>query len=358
MSDPSKFRPAGPGEVVLRCDHLAPTLDFFVRDLGFRVESIFPAEAPRVATLSGHGLRLRFAPGQGDPGLIRLPCEAPPMGDRVVAAPNGTRIEFAPAWEPVATPAFAPAFLVTRETAGESAAPGRAGMLYRDLIPGRLGGRFIASHIAIPGGGPVADWVHFHEIAFQVIFCRRGSARLVYEDQGPPFVFAAGDCILQPPRIRHRVLEASPGFEVVEVSCPAEHMTLADHDMALPNERIDPGRDFSGQVFRHDLAAGASWRASGGFAWRDTGLTLASGGAVGVDVARGEAGARLDMGGHGCELRLGVLLAGSAALGDQALAGADAFVIPPGEARRFAAGSRGVELMLVTSPAQPSPISA
>jgi hypothetical protein len=47
-------------------------------------------------------------------------------------------------------------------------------MIYRDLIPGRLGGRFIASHIAIPQGGPVADWVHYHLIRFQMIFCRRG----------------------------------------------------------------------------------------------------------------------------------------------------------------------------------------
>ena len=38
-------------------------------------------------------------------------------------------------------------------------------MLYRDLIPSRLGGRYIASHITIAEGGPVADWVHFHRIA-------------------------------------------------------------------------------------------------------------------------------------------------------------------------------------------------
>ena len=36
-------------------------------------------------------------------------------------------------------------------------AAGRAGMVYRDLIPDRLGGAFIASHITIPEGGPVPD---------------------------------------------------------------------------------------------------------------------------------------------------------------------------------------------------------
>ena len=93
-------------------------------------------------------------------------------------------------------------------------------MLYRDLIPGRLGGRYIASHITIPEGGPVADWVHFHRIAVQMIVVRRGWVRVVYEDQGEPFVMNAGDLVLQPPEIRHRVLESSPGLEVVEIGCP------------------------------------------------------------------------------------------------------------------------------------------
>ena len=104
--------------------------------------------------------------------------------------------------------------------AGAHAGQGRAGMLYRDLIPGRLGGRYIASHITIPEGGPVADWVHFHRIALQMIFVRRGWVRVVYEDQGEPFVMNAGDLVLQPPEIRHRVLESSPGLEVVEISAP------------------------------------------------------------------------------------------------------------------------------------------
>ena len=108
-------------------------------------------------------------------------------------------------------------------------------MLYRDLIPGRLGGRYIASHITIPEGGPVADWVHYHRVAFQMIYVRRGWVRVVYEDQGEPFVMHAGDLVLQPPEIRHRVLESSPGLEVIEIGCPALHETLADHELELPN---------------------------------------------------------------------------------------------------------------------------
>lgn len=39
----------------------------------------------------------------------------------------------------------------------------------------------------------------------------------------------------QPSQIRHRVLESADDLEVVELGAPAEHMTLFDHAMSLPN---------------------------------------------------------------------------------------------------------------------------
>src|SRR5207237_1333899 len=126
---------------------------------------------------------------------------------------------------------------------------GRAGMQYRDLIPGRLGGRVIASQIRIPDGGPVADYVHHHRVRFQMIYCRRGWVRVVYEDQGPPFAMREGDCVLQPPGIRHRVLEASRGLEVIEVSAPSDHETFRDHELELPSANERRERVFSGQRF-------------------------------------------------------------------------------------------------------------
>ena len=102
MTVPATRRPTGPAEIQLRCDALAPALAFFIDRLGFRIETIFPADEPRVASLSGHGLRLRLAPGQGDPGWIRLPCQGPlPAQDQVIVAPNGTRIEWVQADPPI-----------------------------------------------------------------------------------------------------------------------------------------------------------------------------------------------------------------------------------------------------------------
>jgi quercetin dioxygenase-like cupin family protein len=120
-------------------------------------------------------------------------------------------------------------------------------MDYRDLVPDRRGGALIASHIRVERGGPVADYVHYHDVRAQLIYCVRGWVRLVYEDQGEPFVMTEGDCVVQPPQIRHRVLECSPGLEVVEVAAPAVHATHVDHDLALPTQRRD--RTYSGQRF-------------------------------------------------------------------------------------------------------------
>jgi quercetin dioxygenase-like cupin family protein len=345
----------GPAEIELGCASLAPTLSFFVDQLGFRVETIFPAEEPQVASLSGHGLRLRLAPG-GDPGVLRLTCrDLPGDAPATLIAPNGTRIKLLDETPPLDIPPLRSEFIVTRQGDGPGEGVGRAGMIYRDLIPGRLGGRFIASHIQLPEGGPVADWVHYHKIRFQMIFCRKGWARLVYEDQGPPFIMAAGDCVLQPPQIRHRVLESSPGFEVVEVGCPALHETLADHEMDLPTGRLAPERDFGGQRFLHHIAAETLWVPHGesGFERRDTGMAAATAGLADAFVLRPAKTRHIASSAHGGELLFGFLLEGEGLLehhGDHQLGPADAFVIPPDAAWGFTAMREDLNLLIVTVP--------
>ena len=325
-------------EVFVPCTDLNAALAFFVGELGFRIEVIFPAEAPTTASLSGHGVRLRLAPGEGAAPRLRLPCVVlPPEADRRRDGPDGVVVDWVPADPPVEIPPLQPAFVINRSGDGPQPAPGRAGMIYRDLIPGRLGGRFIASHIAIPGGGLLADWVHFHKIRFQMIFCRRGWVRVAYEDQGDPIVMRPGDFVVQPPHIRHRVLEASVGLEVVEIGCPALHETIADHAMTLPTGRTLPDRDYGGQGFIHHIAATAPWTPEGesGFERQDTAMTTATRGLADLRVLRPAGGQRLAVPAHNRELLFGFLLEGSATLycqGRHALGPADAFVIPPGEA--------------------------
>ena len=96
------------------------------------------------------------------------------------------------------------------------------------------------------------DYCHYHHIHFQMIFCYKGWVEVVYEDQGSPFLLQPGDCVLQPPRIRHRVLEASDNLEVIEIGSPAVHKTMRDFNITLPNEIINETRLFDGQNFlRH-----------------------------------------------------------------------------------------------------------
>jgi mannose-6-phosphate isomerase-like protein (cupin superfamily) len=349
-------------EVVLPAPAFDDTLSFFTGTLGFAVAMIHPADSPRVAVLAGHGLRVCLDRGaSGAPSLLRLRMHAGhalAAGPRQLTAPNGTVIEIVDADPPMVVPPLLEKLVVSRAVDGVAWHAGRAGLLYRDLLPDRLGGRFIASHIGIPKGGPVPDYVHFHKIRFQMIFCRRGWVRVVYEDQGEPFVMQAGDCVLQPPMIRHRVLESSDGLEVVEIACPASHETFADPALTLPNGRPGPGRDYSGQRFVRHVAAGAAlspWHVPG-FVARDLGIGAATAGLAGARVVRSDGTTATPALRHGAEFLFLFVLAGSATLdcgGRHALAPDDACAVPGDVDFSLAACSPDFECLEVTLPDDP-----
>src|SRR3954470_3868130 len=277
-------------QVLVPCSDLQPTLDFFLERLGFRVDLIFPADSPSSAVISGYGVALRLEASAAAMPVLRLSCDLSslPKGTaHQLVAPNGMKIELVEANPPIEVPEGKQEFVISRAGAAGWDA-GRASMQYRDLIPSRLGGRFVASHIKIPAGGEVPDYVHYHRVRFQMIFCKAGWVRVVYEDQGPPFVMQAGDCVLQPPEIRHRVLEASPGLEVIEIGCPAVHETWADHDLQLPTSKANPKREWSGQRFVRHVAASAEWKPSHirGFEARDTGIGPVTDGLASVRILR------------------------------------------------------------------------
>lgn len=201
--------------------------------------------------------------------------------------------------------------------------------------------------------------MHFHKIRFQMIYCYRGWVRLVYEDQGPPFVMQAGDCVLQPPLIRHRVLESSPGLEVIEIGCPAEHMTCVDHAMPLPNGTVNPGHDFGGQRFVRHVAASAAWKPwrLAGFAARDTGIGAATGGLAGAKVARLSGTPKGEVVSHDGEFLMLFVLEGAATLtaegyGAHRLAAGDAVTVPRGLAHSLTECGPDLELLEVALPAE------
>ena len=298
------------------CEDLSLAIDD-LKGRGFRLDLIYPADDPQSAILSHAGETVRVS----TPG-------ASPLPDGLAA--------------------FRPEFVLTRT--GAEAGQGRAGMLYRDLIPSRLGGRYIVSHITIPEGGPVADWVHYHRIALQIIYVRRGCVRVVYEGEGEPFVMHAGDMVLQPPEIRHRVLESSDSLEVVEITAPALHATFADHELTLPGA-AGGNRPRQGQRFLRHVAAKTPWTPFGEIEAQDTGLGAATGGLGEARTLRPLAFAT-EFAPHEGELVFGFVLDGSAALereGTFQLGPADSFVIPPGEAWRLSRMSGDFQLLHVTT---------
>ena len=125
-------------------------IPFFTGKLGMRLDTIFPADDPSVAVISGHGLRLRLERGAPEhPGTIRILTADPnafASGKRHLVAPNGTRVEIDYINPPMAIPTTEHAFVVRRLKDKAPWIIGRAGMQYRDLIPSRLGGSIIASH--------------------------------------------------------------------------------------------------------------------------------------------------------------------------------------------------------------------
>ena len=350
---------------VIPCHDLDSTLEYFRSTLGFRIELISPADSPSTVVLSGHGalLRLQRVEGDYDPGIVQLLCDdaaAFPSDDLV--APNGTRIEILDADPQIDVPPLEQSLVISTLEENARSGAGRAGMNYRDLVPGRQGGRFIASHIRIPDGGPVPDYVHFHKVRFQMIYCHRGWVKVVYEDQGEPFIMEAGDCVLQPPTIRHRVLESSPGMEVIEIGCPAEHDTIAEHVITLPTGRELPDREYGGQLFVRHRASSSPWSPFRypGFVQQDLGIGAATDGLAGARVIRPEGGTAWPDAVVDNEFLFTFVLDGRAVLhvdgrGEQPLGSGDCFVVPADLGYALSDISADARILEVSLPAELQP---
>lgn len=346
-------------EIRLPTQELRDDLPFYTKVLKMQLDSIYPADNPEVAVLSGHGLRIRIQKGAAEaPGTIRILTDDPDQfanGARSLTAPNGTTVEIDDLNPPLVMPQTEHAFVVRRLADQAPWVIGRAGMHYRDLVPSRLGGAIIASHIRIPDGGPVPDMVHYHKVGFQLIFCVKGWVDVVYEDQGPKIRLTAGDCFIQPPEIRHRVLEASDGIEVIEIGVPADHVTEIDHGMTLPTALLRPNREWQGQRFVHNVGATSPFKPFRipGFEARDTTINANTKGVASVMVARPTGTAPATR--HDTDILFTYVMSGEMTLEGEGkdpfrLTMGDAFVLPPGMTTRYADTTSDLQLLEVTLP--------
>jgi quercetin dioxygenase-like cupin family protein len=192
-----------------------------------------------------------------------------------------------------------------------------------------------------------------------LIYCYKGWVDVLYEDQGNEMMrLSAGDCVIQPPEIRHRVCHASPNIEVVEIGVPAEHITTIDHHMTLPNGQGDPAREWQGQRFVHHVKDRAIWQPFRipGFIARDTGIAAGTRGVANIQVAKFDGGTPPATV-HDTDIHFTFVLEGTMTLRakgqpDKDLSPGDAFVIPPGMAAQYADCSADLELLEATLPAE------
>jgi hypothetical protein len=104
----------------------------------------------------------------------------------------------------------------------------RAYAQYRDLsIADATDGLMVAHVIKMmpPCDPAVVSKRHYHDVEFQMIYVLKGWIRGEYEGHGV-VTMRQGSCWLQPPRIKHAVLDYSDDCELLEIVLPADFKTV------------------------------------------------------------------------------------------------------------------------------------
>lgn len=99
---------------------------------------------------------------------------------------------------------------------------------YRDLGISKATDGMVQAHVIrfVPPCRPegVAKR-HYHDVDFQMVYVLKGWLRSEFEGRGE-VLLRTGACWIQPPRIKHTVLEYSDDCEVLEIILPAEFETV------------------------------------------------------------------------------------------------------------------------------------
>jgi len=99
---------------------------------------------------------------------------------------------------------------------------------YRDLGMAKATSGKVQAHVIrfVPPCRPEeVSKLHYHDVEFQMIYVLKGWIKTELEGEGA-HTMRAGSAWLQPPRIRHRVLDYSDDCEVLEIVLPADFKTV------------------------------------------------------------------------------------------------------------------------------------
>jgi mannose-6-phosphate isomerase-like protein (cupin superfamily) len=99
---------------------------------------------------------------------------------------------------------------------------------YRDLGIAAATGGLARAHVIkmIPPCDPaVVSKRHYHDVDFQMIYVLKGWIKGEYDGSGE-VTMREGSCWLQPPKIKHTVLDYSDDCELLEIILPADFGTV------------------------------------------------------------------------------------------------------------------------------------
>ena len=99
---------------------------------------------------------------------------------------------------------------------------------YRDLGIAKATSGMVRAHVIkmVPPCDPdEVSKQHFHEVEFQMVYVLKGWIKGEYEGAGV-VTMREGSCWLQPPKIKHAVLEYSDDCELLEIIMTADFATV------------------------------------------------------------------------------------------------------------------------------------
>jgi mannose-6-phosphate isomerase-like protein (cupin superfamily) len=99
---------------------------------------------------------------------------------------------------------------------------------YRDLGINAATNGLVQAHVIqfVPPCRPEeVSKLHYHDVEFQMVYVLKGSIKTELEGQGA-ITMRQGSCWIQPPRVKHKVLDYSDDCEVLEIVLPADFKTV------------------------------------------------------------------------------------------------------------------------------------
>jgi hypothetical protein len=99
---------------------------------------------------------------------------------------------------------------------------------YRDLGMAKATSGMVQAHVIrfVPPCRPAeVSKLHYHDVEFQMIYVLKGWIKTELDGQGA-HVMRPGSAWIQPPKIKHKVLDYSDDAEVLEIVLPANFETV------------------------------------------------------------------------------------------------------------------------------------